>query len=179
MTLLKTLLRPDHEENQGDRSVVLKAANLLQIGEFQLLQLAYRKWHDADMPENEVHKIFHSYMIFDDVPHWARHYARDILRLEAQGRLNDEAAEYHRYDTEFNTRIPLGLRRFVVASVIIFGAILGSLIVADYAVNQRQNSRILPPYFDDRTAGPKSKTKTEGTAPDRSAFGKRKAPPGP
>ena len=36
MTLLKTLIQPDHDENQ-ERAEVADAANLLQVGEFQLL----------------------------------------------------------------------------------------------------------------------------------------------
>ena len=38
--LLKTLIKPDWDDNP-ERSKILNAANLLQIGEFQLIQLAY------------------------------------------------------------------------------------------------------------------------------------------
>ena len=42
--LLKTLIKPDWDDNPK-RSEILNAANLLQIGEFQLIQLAYKVWY--------------------------------------------------------------------------------------------------------------------------------------
>ncbi|MCH7542778.1 MAG: hypothetical protein IIB65_03995, partial [Proteobacteria bacterium] len=42
--LFQTLMRPDREESE-QRAEVARAANLLQLGEFQLLQLAYHDWH--------------------------------------------------------------------------------------------------------------------------------------
>ena len=41
--LLRTLMKPDWDDNPK-RSEILYAANLLQIGEFQLIQLAYNIW---------------------------------------------------------------------------------------------------------------------------------------
>ncbi len=57
----QTLLHPDHEElAMKERLVVISAANQLQVGEFQLLQLAYRAWHHKDLPEALVAKLFTS-----------------------------------------------------------------------------------------------------------------------
>ena len=42
--LLKTLVKPDWDDDPK-RSEILYAANLLQIGEFQLIQLAYKVWY--------------------------------------------------------------------------------------------------------------------------------------
>ncbi len=75
MELFQTLIRPDREEN-SQRAEVCKAANFLQVGEFQFLQLAYREWHKDEMPEELTNSIFKSYMLHDEVPHWARHYGR-------------------------------------------------------------------------------------------------------
>ena len=36
----QTLIQPDREEHP-ERALIARAANLLQVGEFQLLQLAY------------------------------------------------------------------------------------------------------------------------------------------
>ena len=41
--LLKTLIKPDWDDNPK-RSLIIQAANLVQIGEFQLIQLAYKAW---------------------------------------------------------------------------------------------------------------------------------------
>ena len=47
--LLKTLIKPDWDDNPK-RSEILNAANLLQIGEFQLIQLAYKVWYNKNLP---------------------------------------------------------------------------------------------------------------------------------
>jgi hypothetical protein len=59
--LLKTLIRPDWDDDPK-RSEILHAANLLQIGEFQLIQLAYKDWYNEDLPENKINKIFNEHM---------------------------------------------------------------------------------------------------------------------
>ena len=41
--LLKTIIKPDWDDNPK-RSEIIQAANLIQIGEFQLIQLAYKSW---------------------------------------------------------------------------------------------------------------------------------------
>ena len=48
--LVKTLIKPDWDDDPK-RSKILHAANLLQIGEFQLIQLAYKVWYKEDLPE--------------------------------------------------------------------------------------------------------------------------------
>ena len=64
MTLLKTLLQPDHDENE-ERAEAADAANLLQVGEFQLLQLAFHAWHERDMPQAMIDPIFTRYMLYN------------------------------------------------------------------------------------------------------------------
>ena len=59
--LLKTLIRPDWDDDLK-KSEILHAANLLQIGEFQLMQLAYKVWYNEDLPENKINKIFSEHM---------------------------------------------------------------------------------------------------------------------
>ncbi len=118
--LWETLLHPDREEfAMKERLVVISAANQLQVGEFQLLQLAYRAWHHKDLPEALVTKLFTSYMLHNRVPHWARHYARRVIALEELGDLDDLDPRYHRYDTDYHTHVPRGLRRFCVATAVL------------------------------------------------------------
>ena len=67
--LLKTLIKPDWDEN-SKRSEILHAANLLQIGEFQLIQLAYKVWYKENLPEDKINNIFSEYMITGIIPIW-------------------------------------------------------------------------------------------------------------
>ena len=99
MTLLQTLIRPDREES-AQRAEVARAANLLQVGEFQFLQLAYSRWHGEEMPEEVINRMFMAYMLHDQVPYWARHHAHHILALDGQGALDEADPAYHRYDRD-------------------------------------------------------------------------------
>ena len=58
---LKTLAKPDWDDNPK-RSEIISAANLIQVGEFQLIQLAYKAWYKIALPEEKVDKIFSEYM---------------------------------------------------------------------------------------------------------------------
>lgn len=144
MSLIETLIRPDREV-QDDRSEVVKAANLLQVGEFQLLQLAFYDWHKRDMPDAVIDRLFANYMLHNEVPFWARQYARNILAQEASGDLNDNEPYYHRYDADFHTHVPDGVRKFAWAAGILLIAIFGGILVADHVT--RGDGSIFPPYF--------------------------------
>ena len=149
MTLLQTLLKPDCEElEMKERLVVISAANALQVGEFQLLQLAYREWFNKDLPEALVDRLFSAYMLKNEVPHWARHYARHIVELDALGKLDDQEPSYHRYDVEYRTSVPKGLRRFCLAVTVLVVSIGGSIMFADKLVGS--SASVLPPYFNEK-----------------------------
>ena len=79
--LVKTLIKPDWDDNPK-RSEILQAANILQIGEFQLIQLAYKVWYTKELPEEKINKIFSEYMISGIIPIWVTYYARDIIKME-------------------------------------------------------------------------------------------------
>ena len=79
--LFQTLLRPDREEDP-ERTIVARAANILQVGEFQLLQLAYEDWYGKAMSPELSDRLFRAYMMQGEVPVWARHYARWVIRQD-------------------------------------------------------------------------------------------------
>ena len=85
--LLKTLLKPDWEDNPK-RSEIIQAANLIQIGEFQLIQLAYKAWYNEDLPEDKINKIFNEYMITEIIPIWVTDYASNIIKLDKENVLD-------------------------------------------------------------------------------------------
>lgn len=149
MNLWQTLLHPDREENEdADRREVVRAANILQIGEFQLLQLAYWEWHDEELPKSLIDRLFYDYMIHDDVPHWARHYARQILRLEETGRLDSNNNRYHLFDSNYGESVPNGVRRFWVATCCLSALFVVAIAVAEMA--PVQTASMFPPYFTDK-----------------------------
>ena len=153
MNFFETLIRPDKEEG-GTRSDVLDAANLLQIGEFQFLQLAYKEWHGEELPERQMDGLFNAYMFRGEVPLWASHYARTIFEREQKGRLDDREARYHRYDYEFQAEVQNGRKKFWIATAVIVLSLGGSLLLANLSTRPGGGS-IFPPYFDQRDSGPK------------------------
>ena len=80
--LLKTLIKPDWDENPKRSEILHTPANLLHIGEFQLIQLAYKIWYNENLPEDKINKIFNEYMITGIIPIWVTSYAQDIIKLE-------------------------------------------------------------------------------------------------
>lgn len=147
MGLFETLIHPDREDD-SERALVAQAANLLQVGEFQVLQLAYRKWYDEDLPKALIDRLFHSYMLYNEVPHWARQYARHILMLDKRGELDDLDPAYHIYDSDYHGYVPNGVRRFVVAVSILVICVGGGLWLAHMATGGGGYS-VLPPYFNE------------------------------
>lgn len=143
----KTLVRPDQEEDP-ERTVVARAANILQIGEFQLMQLAYHDWYGQELPAALCDQLFQAYMLRDEIPTWARFYARRIIDFEDRDLIDCNDAYYHRYDREYVTHVPQGVRQFtwvsvILASVLVLGVVIGELAAGDGA-------SLLPPYFDER-----------------------------
>lgn len=145
MNFFETLIRPDREENP-ERAEVGRAANLLQVGEFQFLQLAYYEWHGQDLPEALVDQLFTAYMVNDQVPHWARNYARRILDLDSRGSLDDMDPFYHRYDVDPSTPVTPGVRNFLIAASVIAAFLGGGLLISLYASGDGLS--VLPPYFE-------------------------------
>ncbi len=131
-----------------ERLVLIAAANQLQVGEFQFMQLAYREWFGEDLPEALVSKLFKSYMLHNRVPHWARHYARKIIDGCEKGTIDDNAPQFHRYDHDYHTSVPRGVQRFCVAAAGVIIAVFGSIYIANQVVDGPTS--MLPPYFEEK-----------------------------
>ena len=149
--LLKTLIRPDHEDDP-EHARIAQAANILQIGEFQFLQLSYREWFGDDIPESAMDSLFKLYMLNGEVPFWARDYARRILRLDDTGGLNDSDPRYHRFDCEYSPRTPLDARRIGFMLGLAVMLIGGGIAISNFEAGP--NVSMFPPYFSDAELRP-------------------------
>ncbi len=147
INFIKTLMRPDQEEDP-ERTVVAPAANILQVGEFQLMQLAYHDWYGQELPAALCDQLFQAYMLRDEIPTWARFYARRIIEFEDRGLIDCNDAYYHRYDREYVTHVPQGVRQFTVASVILASILVLGVVIGELAAGE--GGSMLPPYFDQR-----------------------------
>ena len=154
--LLKTLVKPDWDDNPK-RSEILYAANILQIGEFQLIQLAYKVWFREDLPENKINKIFEEYMIRGIMPIWVTYYAEDIIKLDNANVLNGYDEKYHVYDHEFGTYIydnKQRRRRGVLYATIIAIVFIASHYMAINYVDDEGSAGFYPPYIEKRVVYP-------------------------
>ena len=154
--LLKTLIKPDWDDNPK-RSEILHAANLLHIGEFQLIQLAYKSWYNEDLPEDKINKIFSEYMVTGIIPIWVTHYAQDILKLNKANVLDSFNDRYHVYDHEFGKYISTEKQRkrrgvlYALISGIVF---IASHYMAINYVEDEGSASFYPPYIEKRVVYP-------------------------
>jgi len=154
--LLKTLVKPDWDDNPK-RSEILHAANLLHVGEFQLIQLAYKVWYKSELPEEKINKIFSEYMVRGIMPIWVTYYAKDIIKLDSVKKLNSYADKYHIYDHEFGKYIDNEKQRrrrgIFYASIIAFVFIASHYMAANY-VSMEEPADLFPPYLEKSIAYP-------------------------
>ena len=152
--LLKTLIKPDWDDNPK-RSEILHAANLLQIGEFQLIQLAYKAWYNEDLPETKINKIFSEYMVTGIIPIWVAYYAKDILKLDKAKVLDSYNNKYHVYDHEFGKHISNERQRkrrgIFYALIIVFVFVSSHYMAANYV---EEPAGFYPPYIEKRVVYP-------------------------
>ena len=154
--LLHTLIKPDWDDNPK-RSEILNAANLLQIGEFQLIQLAYKVWFKENLPENKINKIFEEYMIRGIIPIWATYYAKDIIKLDDANVLNGYDEKYHVYDHEFGEYIyddTNRKRRGIQYTIIIILFFIITHFMAINYVAVEKSASFFPPYIEKRVVYP-------------------------
>ena len=154
--LLKTLVKPDWDDNPK-RSEILHAANLLQIGEFQLIQLAYKVWYKENLPEKKINIIFSEYMITGIIPIWVTYYARDIIKMERANALNIHNEKYHVYDHEFGAYIhdnKQRKKRGIFYTIIIGIVFIGSHYMAINYVDIEESASFYPPYIEKKVVYP-------------------------
>ena len=152
--LLKTLIKPDWNESPK-RSEILHAANLLQIGEFQLIQLAYKVWYKENLPEDKINNIFSEYMITGIIPIWVTAYAKDILKLDQANVLDSYNEKYHVYDHEFGAYIYDNRQRrrrgVLYATIIVCVFVVTHFMAANYV---EEPASFYPPYIEKRVVYP-------------------------
>ena len=154
--LVKTLIKPDWDDNPK-RSEILHAANLLQIGEFQLIQLAYKIWYKKNLPEEKINKIFSEYMVSGIIPIWVTYYAKDIIKMERAKVLNSYDDKYHIYDHEFGDYIPSEKhrkRRGIFYAIIIGIVFIASHYMAINYVEVEGSAGFYPPYIEKKVVYP-------------------------
>ena len=153
---LHTLIKPDWDDNPK-RSEILSAANLLQIGEFQLIQLAYKVWYKENLPEDKINLIFEEYMIRGIIPIWVTYYAENIIKLDNANVLNNYDEKYHVYDHEFGAYMydnKQRRRRGILYAIIISFVFIATHYMAINYVGDNESAGFYPPYIEKQVVFP-------------------------
>lgn len=151
MNLLDALLHPDKDENP-ERALITHAANLLEVGEFQLVELAFVAWFGRELTAAESSRFFDFYCVNGGVPPWLRHFARTIIDSEAKGELNEHDPRYHRFDRDYqSSRMPNGVGQFIVAATIVVGILGGAIAFASASADCGASQ--YPPCFSHAELG--------------------------
>tara|TARA_B100000809_G_scaffold73219_1_gene70985 strand:- start:1084 stop:1593 length:510 start_codon:yes stop_codon:yes gene_type:complete len=151
---LRTLVKPDWDDNPK-RSEILNAANLIQIGEFQLIQLAYKAWYEKDLPEDKISNIFNEYMVTGIIPIWVTYYAADIIKLDKANVLDSYNKKYHIYDYEFGKQISDEKQR--KNRGIFYTILIGLVFVASHymaIISVDEPASFYPPYIEKKVIYP-------------------------
>ena len=161
--LLKTLIKPDWDDNPK-RSAIIQAANLIQIGEFQLIQLAYKAWYKEDLPGVKINNIFNEYMVTGIIPIWVTYYAKDIIKLDKANVLDSYNKKYHIYDCEFGKELNNEKQRKshgIFYTILIGLVFLGSHYMAINSVDEPAG--FYPPYIEKKVIYPELYQKDSGS----------------
>tara|TARA_B110000438_G_scaffold186574_1_gene178248 strand:+ start:451 stop:963 length:513 start_codon:yes stop_codon:yes gene_type:complete len=153
-SFFKTLIKPDWDDSPK-KSEIIQAANLIQIGEFQLIQLAYKVWYKQDLPEEKINNIFNEYMVTGIVPIWVTYYAKDIIKLDKANILDTYNKKFHIYDHEFGKHISNEKQRKIRG--IFYTILIGFIFVASHYMainNVSEPAGFYPPYIEKRVVYP-------------------------
>ncbi len=74
----------DEKRMSADVADVLEAAALLEVTEFELFGIAYRRWYGTKVGEQDLERLYLPYMFHGRVPLWVRQLTREVIaRAEA------------------------------------------------------------------------------------------------
>lgn len=70
-------------------TILTLAANILDISEYTVLEHAYQQWYGRSASIDFINRTFSNYLVTQEPPYWARHYARSIITsFDAETRAN-------------------------------------------------------------------------------------------
>jgi len=71
-----------------DEAKVRISSRLLEISEFRLFHIAYSRWYGMEIPDREIEPTFSAYLLENRIPHWVRHFTREVLSRYRDGTLD-------------------------------------------------------------------------------------------
>jgi len=124
--LFRRLERPAGD----DAWMILEAAGALDLKEFELFCLAWRRWTGDDPDPKDVERAFAAHMLHKKTPPWARHLAREVLRRREQGCLERDDFGAARYREPPDR--PSRARVYAATTAVSAAFVLALLILGTY-----------------------------------------------
>ncbi|MCK8516358.1 hypothetical protein M0534_08470 [Methylonatrum kenyense] len=84
---LFTMHRDDPELNPLTRDVI-EAAGMLNVSEFDFLEIAHMEWFGRMPDRKQVNRLFANHMLGGKPPFWVHSLAREIISLFESGKLD-------------------------------------------------------------------------------------------
>ncbi|MCZ6474019.1 MAG: hypothetical protein O6934_11320 [SAR324 cluster bacterium] len=131
--MLKIFYELGEMDNIED-NLLAEASNRLDVGEFQVFQLSYNEWHGNDLEPKRMEQMFFDYLTENKLPPWARHYARRIIDLDDQGKLEHTDLHYHRYDV--NRADPLNIKKGLTTIIAVTLFMAAFLIISSILLDK-------------------------------------------
>lgn len=123
---------------------VLEASALLQITEFELFRIAWRRWHGRAIADRDLERYYLPYMFRSQVPLWVRQLARQVIAEAEASRL--DPASYGIMPRQLTMDMYNRGLRYCLWLAIIFGTLLtGAATVAE--LSPWYQSCYLPPCY--------------------------------
>ena len=143
--------------NKQDRMMVTSVANLLDIGEFQLLQIAFKDWYGRELHPEEQDEIFHDFFILGKTPAFLRHLSRRIYLRDVEWGLHEQSFRFNIHGlnavTVYKT---VDVRHFVKVISLLLGVLFVFLLLALYTVRYDGHcTTYFPPCLTDNDLGAK------------------------
>lgn len=66
-----------------DLQLVRDAAAILRLREFDLFCVAWQNWFGRAPDDKVVERVFVDYLFHQRIPHWLRHFARQLVESDA------------------------------------------------------------------------------------------------
>jgi hypothetical protein len=134
----------DEKAMAGDVADVLEAAALLEVTEFELFRIAYRRWHGVAISDARLERHYLPYMFGGKVPLWVRQMAREVIGQAEAGELDPKLYGVLPKPLSMDM-YNQGLRYFLWLTVILGTLLTGAATVAE--LGPWYESCYLPPCY--------------------------------
>ena len=114
-----------HPSDTPDELAVIQTAGLLDISEFRVFELAYRRWYGRRPESSQLEHWFGDYLRQAAVPFWVRYFVRDVLYRAGAGTL--EPADF---GIQAQPLSPRARRRGLLLSALVLALVVLLLVAA-------------------------------------------------